>query len=103
MVGDKTLISINNVQYEVMEERNEGFEEEAFKSRYSEILDKYDYIVGDWSYGQLRLKGFFEDNNQRATFETKISSFQEYLYEFCSFGCRYFVLKKIKQTGNKDK
>ncbi|MGM9988664.1 MAG: YutD family protein [Bacillaceae bacterium] len=93
------MISINNACYEVIEERNNGFDEEAFKARYSDILNKYDYIVGDWSYDQLRLKGFYEDSNSRATFETKISSFEEYLYEFCSFGCRYFVLKKTKQEA----
>ncbi|RCK12666.1 DUF1027 domain-containing protein [Bacillus licheniformis] len=65
---------------------------EAFKARYSDILNKYDYIVGDWGYSQLRLKGFFDDQNQKATFDTKISTLDEYIYEYCNFGCAYFVL-----------
>lgn len=90
------MVSINNLQYEVVEEYRDGFNEEAFKARYSEILNKYDYVVGDWGYGQLRLRGFFEDQNQKSSYDTKISTLTEYLYEFCNFGCPYFVVKKIK-------
>ena len=90
------MININNLTYEILEDVREGYNEEAFKARYSEILTKYDYIVGDWGYGQLRLRGFFDDNNQKATFDTKISTLSEYLYEYCNFGCPYFVVKKVK-------
>ncbi|ASS94975.1 YutD family protein [Peribacillus castrilensis] len=91
------MININNMTYEIIEDEREGYNEEAFKARYSEILTKYDYIVGDWGYGQLRLRGFFDDSNQKATFDTKISTLSEYLYEYCNFGCPYFVVKKIKK------
>ncbi|GAA0326744.1 YutD family protein [Bacillus carboniphilus] len=91
------MITIQNVQYEVIEDFREGFNEEAFRERYSEILTKYDYIVGDWGYGQLRLRGFFDDQNPKATFDNKISTLKEYLYEYCNFGCAYFVAKRIKQ------
>lgn len=94
--GEK-MVTINNLQYELVEEFREGFNEEAFKGRYSEILNKYDYVVGDWGYGQLRLRGFFDDQNQKASYDTKISTLSEYLYEFCNFGCPYFVVKKVKK------
>lgn len=93
----KNLICIQNNCYEVIEERSSGFNEEAFRGRYSDILSKYDYIVGDWGYGQLRLRGFFDDGNQKATFDTKISTLTEYLYEYCNFGCPYFVVKRVKK------
>ena len=64
------LVCINNHCYELIEERKSGFNEEAFKNRYSDILTKYDYIVGDWGYGQLRLRGFFDDHNQKSSFDT---------------------------------
>lgn len=91
------MITINNIDYEVIENEKNGYNEDAFKTRYSEILTKYDYIVGDWGYGQLRLRGFFDDQNHKATFDTKISTLTEYLYEYCNFGCSYFVVKKIKK------
>ena len=91
------MISISNTTYELVDELKNGFNEEAFRARYSDILAKYDYIVGDWGYEQLRLKGFFDDKNQKASFDTKISTLSEYLYEYCNFGCAYFVLKKVKK------
>jgi uncharacterized protein YutD len=91
------MVCIENNCYEIVEERGNGYNEEVFLSRYSDILSKYDYIVGDWGYGQLRLKGFFDDKNQKATFDTKISTVSEYLYEYCNFGCAYFIAKKIKK------
>jgi uncharacterized protein YutD len=91
------MIIMGNTAYELVQEHRDGFNEEALKGRYSDILSRYDYIVGDWGYGQLRLKGFFEDQNQKATFDTKISTLSEYLYEYCNFGCAYFVLKKVKK------
>ncbi len=96
-VRGEQMISINNSQYEILEERGEGFNEEAFKSRFSEILNRYDYILGDWGYGQLRLKGFFDDQNQKASYDNKISTIKEYLYEYCNFGCSYFILRKTKK------
>lgn len=88
-------IHIQGLDYELLTDHRTAWNQEAFRKRYSEILNKYDYIVGDWGYGQLRLKGFFSDDHTRATPETKISYLQEYLNEFCNFGCAYFVLKKL--------
>ncbi|WWL81070.1 YutD-like domain-containing protein [Bacillus altitudinis] len=91
------MIVIQNATFDLVREIKDGFDEEAFKARYSDILNKYDYIVGDWGYNQLRLKGFFDDQNQKATFDTKISTLNEYIYEYCNFGCAYFVLKRIRK------
>jgi uncharacterized protein YutD len=91
----KELITVQNLSYEVVKDFRNGFNEEAFRGRYSDILTKYDFIVGDWGYGQLRLKGFFSDQNPKATYDTKISTINEYLYEYCNFGCAYFVVKKV--------
>ena len=88
------MITIDEWEFELIKEFREGFNEEALLARYSDVLLKYDYILGDWGYGQLRLKGFFDDRNQKATYETKISTIQDYLYEYCNFGCAYFVLQK---------
>lgn len=88
------MITIDRWEYEVLHDYREALQEEAIQDRYSEILDKYDYILGDWGYGQLRLKGFFDDKNQKATYDTKFSTVQDYLYEYCNFGCAYFIIKK---------
>ena len=89
------MITIDRWDYEILTDYREALKEEVVQERYSEILNKYDYILGDWGYGQLRLKGFFDDKNQKATYDTKVSTLQDYLYEYCNFGCAYFILKKI--------
>lgn len=56
------MVTIQELQFEVVENIKDGWDEEAFKARYSDILNKYDYIVGDWGYNQLRLRGFLKTN-----------------------------------------
>jgi uncharacterized protein YutD len=95
------MIRIENTEYEVVEDYRDALQEDALEARYSEILGKYDYIVGDWGYGQLRLRGFFDDKNPKATIATKISTLQDYLYEHCNFGCAYFVIKRVQGSKGK--
>ncbi|GGM37301.1 hypothetical protein GCM10011351_24380 [Paraliobacillus quinghaiensis] len=91
------MIEIVGQKYEITENVKDGFQQEALEGRYSEILTKYDYIVGDWGYEQLRLKGFYDNQNPKASFDTKISTIDDYLYEYCNFGCAYFIIKRIDQ------
>ncbi|WP_181349534.1 YutD family protein [Thalassobacillus sp. CUG 92003] len=90
------MVELYGKHYELLEDHKEGFETESLEARFSDILSKYDFIVGDWGYGQLRLKGFYDDQNPKASFDTKFSTLEDYLYEYCNFGCPYFVLKKVE-------
>ncbi|UUZ90252.1 YutD family protein [Paenibacillus sp. P25] len=89
------MIQIANRTYEVIVDHKNGWKPEAFRDRYSEVLDRYDYIVGDWGYSQLRLRGFFKENHPKATKETSIATLQDYLNEYCNFGCAYFIIEKM--------
>ncbi|MBU5267425.1 YutD family protein [Virgibacillus proomii] len=89
------MIEIYGKMYELVENHKGGFNEEVVKERYSDILSKYDYIVGDWGYEQLRLKGFYGVQHTKVPMDAKITALDDYLYEYCNFGCAYFVLKKI--------
>lgn len=91
------MIHIQESFYEIMQDVRGGWNSDAFKERYSEVLTKYDYIVGDWGYNQLRLRGFYDDHNKKAkaAFDAKISTLDEYIIEYCNFGCSYFVVKKV--------
>lgn len=89
------MIRIHSHTYELVTNYKNGWNQEVFRERYSDILSKYDYIVGDWGYGQLRLKGFFTDRNPKAKRDSRISQLEEYLHEYCNFGCAYFVLRKL--------
>lgn len=96
------MVIVDGYQYEVIINYRDGFKEEDFLGRYTDILNKYDYIAGDWGYGQLRLKGFYDDSNPKATYDSKISTFEDYLYEFCNFGCAYFILKKVGKAPKQE-
>jgi uncharacterized protein YutD len=89
------MIVIGGKAYELITDHKNGWNQEVFRERYSDVLDRYDYVVGDWGYNQLRLRGFFKDNNPKATKESAISSIQDYLNEYCNFGCAYFVVERL--------
>lgn len=91
------MIHIQGKTYEVIKDNKNGWNAEAFRARYSDVLDRYDYIVGDWGYNQLRLKGFYKDKGNKAVKDNHISTLQDYLNEYCNFGCAYFVLQKKEE------
>ncbi|MHA7964571.1 YutD family protein [Paenibacillus sp. CAU 1782] len=95
------LIHIGGKSYELVHENRNGWNPESFRSRYSEVLERYDFIIGDWGYNQLRLKGFFRDNHQKANRDCSFSSISDYINEYCNFGCAYFILEK-KQGAAKE-
>ncbi|MEF3304384.1 YutD family protein [Paenibacillus sp. GYB003] len=92
------MIHIGSKTYELVQEHKNGYNFEAFRDRFSEVLERYDYIVGDWGYSQLRLKGFFKESNKHGNKDTCASGIQDYLNEYCNFGCAYFILRKVN-TG----
>ncbi|MHA6485447.1 YutD family protein [Paenibacillus sp. strain BS8-2] len=95
------LIHIGGKSYELMHENRNGWNPEAFRNRYSEVLERYDYIIGDWGYNQLRLKGFYQDGHQKANKDSFFSGISDYINEYCNFGCAYFILER-KQTTDRE-
>ncbi|WP_218033956.1 YutD-like domain-containing protein [Paenibacillus koleovorans] len=89
------MIHIGGRAYEVVVDYRNAYNFEALRDRYSEVLERYDYIVGDWGYNQLRLKGFFKEANQKSTRDTTVAGLKDYLNEYCNFGCAYFVLERV--------
>ena len=89
-------IKVNDLEYEIIKDYKNGFNEEDFKNRYTEYFEDYDYIVGDIAYDKLRLKGFYEDDNKKSNKINKISLLDEYLETRCAYDCKYFVAKKVR-------
>lgn len=92
----KNIVEIDNNKFEIIKDYREGFAKEEFVSRYTDYFDIYDYVVGDWAYGKLRLKGFYDDQNENSSKINKISDLDKYLEENCAYGCKYFVAKRLK-------
>ena len=93
------MIHIQGKTYALVKEHKDGWNAEVFRARYSDVLERYDYIVGDWGYNQLRLKGFYKETSNKATKDSNIASFEDYINEYCNFGCAYFVLQKVEDAG----
>lgn len=86
------IVKSDELQFTLLENYKDAFDAEVFGQRFSEILLKYDYIVGDWGNEQLRLKGFYK-TNQEIDSGKNISRLEDYLKEYCNFGCAYFILE----------
>ncbi|MGF0104657.1 YutD family protein [Ligilactobacillus ruminis] len=90
-----TQMLIDGHPYVLVKNYRDGFQTDKLKERFSQILTKYDYIVGDWGYDQLRLRGFYESGSKKGTPSQNIDRLMDYLYENCNFGCAYFVLHNL--------
>lgn len=56
-------IEIENCNYEIIKDYNNAFNLDDLVNRYTSYFEDYDYILGDYAYGKLRLKGFNNKEN----------------------------------------
>lgn len=92
----KKITALGN-EYVLDKNYKDAFYEEDFLNRCTDYFENYDYIFGDYSYDKLRLKGFFEKNNKNCNKINCIDTLESYIQDFCSYECRYFLLKKVKK------
>ena len=92
---DETHFTLNGHPYELVRNYRDGFDADQFAIHYSAILSKYDYIVGDWGFDSLRLRGFYAKGNPDYVEDRGVATIEDYLYEDCNFGCAYFVVHNI--------
>ncbi|QBO35310.1 DUF1027 domain-containing protein [Periweissella cryptocerci] len=95
-------LSINGHPYQLVTNYREAFDDTKLKARFSSILTKYNYIVGDISADQLRLKGFYEASRPNTPRAQTIDALEDYLYEYVNFGAPYFVLYSPEPFTSKD-
>lgn len=81
------MIETEHGNFELLKDHKEALELKVFNERYVKYLDKYTYIVGDYSADMLRLKGFSDENYQ---------TIPDYLMESATPNAPYFVLKRKK-------
>lgn len=85
---------LENIEYELLENYKDGFDYEEVKNKYTDYFCEYDYIIGDWAYGKLRLKGFYDEKHKNCTNINNFKNYKNYIKEHCAYECRYFVLRK---------
>ena len=89
-------IIANEIEYELIDDYKEAFDTDTTLEKITDYFEPYDYIVGDWAYGKLRLKGFCEKNNKIHNQINDYSNSEKYIKDNCSYECKYFILKKVK-------
>ncbi|MCF7926230.1 MAG: YutD family protein [Candidatus Izimaplasma sp.] len=82
------MIETEHGKFELIKEYKEALEIQTFNDKYVNYLNRYKYIVGDYSADMLRLKGFSTKNYK---------TIPDYLMESCVPSAPYFVLKRIKK------
>ncbi|MBR3661512.1 MAG: YutD family protein [Bacilli bacterium] len=94
---NKKEIQLENNNYVVLENKNDCLNMEELKNKYTDYFIDYDYILGDYAYNKLRLKGFCDKINKKFNNINDINTKDEYLKDLCAYQCNYFLIKKIKK------
>lgn len=90
------IIKVENCEYKLIKDEREAFDKEDFLNKYTSFFEVYDYIVGDIAYSKLRLKGFAKKGNKAFNKLNDYAKVEDYIKNNCAYGCRYFILEKIK-------
>lgn len=97
---DNDYLEIDGARYKIIEDNRESIDLEALENRYTPFFEKFHYIVGDLSKDQLRLKGFYKDDQKNIPIDLKINTVEDYLAEYCSYGCSYFIIERLDDIKN---
>ena len=89
-------IELNNIKYSLEKNYKDAFVLEEVVSLCTDYFAEFDYVFGDYSYSKLRLKGFYESNNKKAKDINDIKGLDNYIKNYCSYDCKYFLLRKEK-------
>ena len=88
-------IILDNQEYELIKDVKDGFNLQVLEEKYTDYFKDYDYIVGDWAYSKLRLKGFNDKNNPNYKRINDKDNIDKYIEEQCAYGCKHFIIHKI--------
>lgn len=88
-------ITLDHLEYEVIENYKDGFDYSELEKKYIDYFYDYDYILGDWAYGKLRLKGFCNKNNSLYNHINDYNEIHNYIKNNCAYDCKYFILEKV--------
>ena len=78
-------VKLNEKTYEIIEDYKNGFDHEETQNRLTDYFDEYDYILGDWAYDKLRLKGFCDKNNKLFNEINDINKVKDYIKYNCAY------------------
>lgn len=89
------MYKLNDFDYEIIENYKDGFDYDIVKEKTTDYFNDFDYILGDWSYGKLRLKGFCDKQNSNRKEYNSIENYKIYVQNECAYDCSWFLIKKV--------
>ena len=88
-------IEINGKKYEIVRNDNNCLNKDELAEKVTDYFDDFDFILGDYAYEKVRLKGFYDSKNKNAKSINDIKSVDDYIKNYCCVGAKVFLLKKI--------
>lgn len=89
-------IKINGIEYIVEKDNDKIIDIDLLEEMVTDYFNNYDYIFGDIAYDKLRLKGFYDNNNKLKNKINDIKLLDNYIKDYCAYGCKWFLIKKVK-------
>ena len=72
-------VIIDSKTYEVIKNVKDALDVEDLEGKITDYYDNFDYILGDYAYGKVRLKGFNEKENKNFKPVNDINKVDEYI------------------------
>lgn len=94
-------IVLNNQEYEVIKNYKDALDVEVIENKITDYFKDFDYILGDYAYGKVRLKGFNNKSNKNYKPINAYERIDEYIKNFCAYDCKHFILKRIEKEFEK--
>ena len=57
------IVEVNSKKYEVIKDYRDALDIDEVNDKLTDYFESFDYILGDYAYGKLRLKGFNDNSN----------------------------------------
>ena len=90
-------VIIDNKTYEVIKNVKDALDVEDLEGKITDYYDNFDYILGDYAYGKVRLKGFNDKNNNSYNKINAFENIDSYIKNCCAYDCKYFILKSLNK------
>ena len=95
-MGCDVMVNLLDNKYEIIRGK-ENFDSVIVKEFFTDYFLPFDYVLGDYAYERLRLKGYYDSSNKKVKDFNNIKNLDDYIKNYCAPGAKIFVLKKVKK------
>ena len=82
-------VNIDGKEYEVIKNYRDALNISDLEGIITDYFDSFDYILGDYAYGKVRLKGFNSKENKNYKEINAYDKIDDYIKKNCAYDCRY--------------